>query len=139
MIYEDLKFQLYAISLSGIVYGASLVAFFDLVQRLTRKRHKDVRDKALLLFIINMFLLGTAAMAQGLFHLRRYGSQFLVDGTGTIIFSTAQELAGSDGLNYFTKLGVPLSLPFTVLGSNGLLVRQRYQSHDCYNYSYINP
>lgn len=128
MFDQNVKSQLYAISLSAIVYGISLVAFVELVQRFARKRQKEVGDTLLLLFIISMFLLGTAAIAQGLFYLRRSGSQFLVDGSGTISFSSSEsinELEGSDGLNYFTRLDLPLSLPFAVLGSNGLLVRRR--------------
>lgn len=118
MVSDNLKVQLYAISLSGIVYGISVMAFCELTSKLLKKRHKELMDMELLIFIITMFLLGTVALAQGLFYLESSGSVFLT-GVNTL---TTQELEGSGGLNYFIRVGVPMSLPLTMMGSNGMLV-----------------
>lgn len=123
MVYDNLKAQLYAISLSGFVYGISLFSVFELTARLLRKRHKGLMDVQLLIFITFMFLLGTVAFAQGIFYLEHSGSVFLTGtNNATVNAVSSNEVGGPGHLNYFTRLGVPMSLPFTVLGANGLIV-----------------
>lgn len=117
---QQVEMQMFGIISSAMAYGAVVLLFADCCNHLLKTRHISSRQTRLQLFIfsLSMMLLCTGALVQGILYLLFQSGMFMRTPTEAMLAAPGQRVLAV----HLIDLGIPLALPFLVLGANAFMV-----------------
>ena len=116
----QVEMQMFGIISSAMAYGAVVLLFADCCNRLLKTRHISSRQTRIQLFMfaLTMMLLSTGALVQGILYLLFQSGMFGLTPTAAMLSAPGQRVLAV----HLIDLGIPLALPFLVLGANYFMV-----------------